>query len=390
MSKVYLSQPGVITAAGTSLKETFKSAMSQKTALKKIESFYNDKSFVLAKIYDDLESFSAKTDEKFHTRTNQILLSATTQILPQINRAITKFGRERVGVVIATTTSGVEENLSYFKTLAKTGIWDDKFSLDMNSLSNPAEFLHDFLRLSSACFSVSTACTSGAKALIDAARLIKSGLCDAVVCGGVDSLNTMTVLGFNSLEVLSDEVLNPFSKNRKGTNLGEGAAVFLLSKDEISDISLLGYATNTDAFHITKPSPEAKFQIKAIEDALKMANLKSVDYVNLHATATMANDKMEAKAVFSTLKNTPCSSSKPIIGHTLGAAGAIECALCYEMIEHGNGLLPHLYDGAYDESLAPLNLALKLTNTKPKTALSTSFAFGGDNAVVIIGKNDEI
>ncbi|MBP5778735.1 MAG: beta-ACP synthase, partial [Campylobacter sp.] len=323
-----------------------------------------------------------KFEPSFANRTNQILFLALMQIENEIQKAISKFGVERVGVVIGTTVCGVESNFKAFENYAKTGEFKG-YNLAQNSQSNPANFVRDFFGLKSVAIGISSACTSGNKAIIEAARLIKGGVCDAVICGGSDRLDTLTVLGFDSLGVLSDERLNPFSLNRKGTNLGEGAGVFLLSRDEISDICLLSYASNSDAFHITQPNPNATMQIKAINSALKNANLGEVDYINLHGTGTNANDIMESVAVSSTLKNTPCSSSKSIFGHTLGAAGAIELGICYEAIK--NGILPpQICDGAMIEP--KINLINSAKKADIKTAMNLSFAFGGDNAVSIIGK----
>ena len=244
--------------------------------------------------------------------------------------------------------------------------------------------MSDFYELSGPSYCVSTACTSGVKAVIEAKRLIESELCDAVICGGVDSLNTLTINGFNSLSILSSAPSQAFSKNREGINIGEGAGLFLLSRDEISNVVVASSASNCDAFHMTQPDFSAKMAVNCIEGALKRAGMCGVDYVNLHGTGTQANDKMEAKAVNLTLGATFASTLKPQIGHTLGAAGAIESAICAMLCMDENSTLPpHVYDGEYDESLEAINLVKSGTKFDVKTAMSLSFAFGGDNAVII-------
>ena len=286
---------------------------------------------------------------------------------------------------MGTTTSGIEENFWTFKEYIKTEIFDkSKFGIDRNCLANVTEFVSEFYGLEGPSFCVSTACTSGVKAIIEAQRLIKSDICDAVICGGVDSLNTLTINGFNSLSILSQKPSQPFSKNREGINIGEGAGLFLLSRDEISNVVVAGSASNCDAFHMTQPDFSAKMAISCIEEALKKAGMRGVDYVNLHGTGTQANDKMEAKAVNLTLGSVYASSLKPQIGHTLGAAGAIESTICVMLcMEENSTLPPHVYDGVYDESLEAINLVKSGTKFDVKTAMSLSFAFGGDNAAII-------
>nr|MBP3724230.1 beta-ACP synthase [Campylobacter sp.] len=380
--QIYLSNPGLITAAGNDSKAVFDAVCQKKSAIRKIENFYENKSFMLGKIDLNLDEICPKFQSKFANRTNQILFLALMQIENEIKNAIAKFGCERVGVVIGTTVTGVQSNFKAFLNHAKTGEFSG-YDLEQNSQGNPANFVRELFGLKSVALGVSSACTSGNKAVIEAARLIKSGVCDAVICGGSDGLDTLTVLGFESLGVLSNERLNPFSINRKGTNLGEGAGVFLLSKDEISGICLLSYHSNSDAFHITQPNPNATMQIKAIKNALNLVNLNEVDYVNLHGTGTNANDIMESVALNSALTNTPCSSSKPIFGHTLGAAGAVELGICFLALQ--NGILPpQIYD---ENQISPkINLISEAKNASLKTAMNLSFAFGGDNAVSVIGK----
>ena len=382
---IYVSKPAIISAAGSSSDENLSSLLSGKRFLSKSSEFHPQNEFLVGKFGGELPEFARSTKEHFKTRTNALLLSTMLEIDAEIKRAIKQYGKSRVGVVLGTTTSGVEENFGSFKGYNATGFFDkSKFCINRNCLANVAEFVSDFYELCGPSFCVSTACTSGVKAIIEAKRLIESELCDAVICGGVDSLNTLTINGFNSLSILSSAPSEPFSKNREGINIGEGAGLFLLSRDEISDVIVAGSASNCDAFHMTQPDFSAKMAIECIEDALKRASMSCVDYVNLHGTGTQANDKMEAKAVNLTLGSTFASTIKPQIGHTLGAAGAIESAICAMLcMGESSTLPPHVYDGAYDEELEPLNLVKSGTKFDVKTAMSLSFAFGGDNAAII-------
>lgn len=382
---IYVSKPAIVSAAGSSSDENFSSLLSGKRFLSLSSEFHPENKFLVAKIDKMLPEFAKNTKEHFKTRTNALLLNTLLELDDDVKKAIKKFDKSRVGVVLGTTTSGVEENFETFKEYIKTEIFDkSKFGINRNCLANVTEFVSDFYGLDGPSFCVSTACTSGVKALIEAKRLIESELCDAVICGGVDSLNTLTINGFHSLSILSSVPSQAFSKNREGINIGEGAGLFLLSRDEISDVVVAGSASNCDAFHMTQPDFSAKMAIECIENALKRAGMSGVDYVNLHGTGTQANDKMEAKAVNLTLGSTYASTLKPQIGHTLGAAGAIESAICVMLCMQENATLPpHVYDGAYDEELERLNLVKMGTKFDVKTAMSLSFAFGGDNAAII-------
>jgi 3-oxoacyl-[acyl-carrier-protein] synthase-1 len=237
-------------------------------------------------------------------------------------------------------------------------------------------------------YAISTACSSGAKALASAKRLITSGLCDAVIAGGVDTLCRLTVQGFSALEAVSDEVCNPFSKNRNGINIGEAAALFVISKSE-QGVLLRGIGESSDAYHISAPQPEGEGAAQCMQQAINDAGIQAaeIDYVNLHGTATVLNDQMEARAVNRVLGNDVlCSSTKPFIGHTLGAAGAIEAAICWLTLTDESGFTPiHRWDGEWDRNLPELNLAHASTSTKSiNRVLSNSFAFGGNNIALVM------
>jgi 3-oxoacyl-[acyl-carrier-protein] synthase-1 len=259
---------------------------------------------------------------------------------------------------------------------------------------------------------VSTACSSGAGALIKAAELIRAGVCDAAVAGGLDIASETALLGFASLEAVSEEVCNPFSKNRRGITLGEGAAFFVLSSRDFSGagIELAGIGESADAFHITAPRADGGGAIRAMEAALKNAGIgpEDVGYINLHGTGTPLNDSMEARAlaaVFPAPEEAPLvSSTKPITGHTLGAAGALELALCWMALqgsaatagpaggtEPAAAALPvHCWDGVYDDELPVLRFAAPGDGAANlRVCMSNSFAFGGCNISLILRKRDD-
>jgi len=203
------------------------------------------------------------------------------------------------------------------------------------------------------------------------------------------------LLGFDSLGAVSSEITNPMSGNRHGITLGEGAAVFVLSKEDLDDtkIELLGAGESSDASHMTAPLADGSGAASAMEEALKDAGIGAdkIDYVNLHATGTKLNDSMESKAVDKVFsgRKVPVSGTKPMTGHTLGAAGSLELAACFLAIEK-QSLPIHLNDGVQDPSMPELNLVKKSeTNAKIEKCMSNSFAFGGCNVSLIIGKSGD-
>lgn len=327
------------------------------------------------------------------SRNNQLLHEAALQIETPIREAIARFGPQRVGVVLGTSTSGIEEASQGIAHYLREQAFPADYDYAQQELSAPAVFLAEWLHLSGPAYVISTACTSGARALMSARRLLDLNLCDAVICGGVDSLCTLTLNGFTALEAISAERCNPFSVNRSGINIGEGAALFLMSRQanaEGASIALLGAGASSDAHHISAPEPGGKGALAAMQKALKAANLEpgQIHYLNLHGTATRHNDAMESLAVQALFgERLACSSSKPMTGHTLGAAGALEAAFCWLSLAHGQ-LPPHLWDGQQDPELPVLNLigpGQRLPATAPRHLMSNSFAFGGNNVSLILG-----
>jgi 3-oxoacyl-[acyl-carrier-protein] synthase-1 len=243
----------------------------------------------------------------------------------------------------------------------------------------------------------SSACSSSGKALASAARLIRMGLCDAVVTGGVDTLCEFTVAGFAALESVSTAVCNPMSIHRNGINIGEGAALFLMTAEAPAigaGVALLGWGESSDGHHMSAPDPTGRGARLAIEQALDRAGIDAaqVDYINLHGTATKQNDAMESGVIAALFGlAVPVSSTKPFTGHTLGAAAAVEAALCWLVMQDDNAegrLPPHLWDGAADPALPALNLVAQggALGRPARHVLSTSFAFGGSNAALLLGR----
>ena len=306
------------------------------------------------------------------SRVAALMAAAVKEIEEEIAAAKAHYGSGRIGVVIGTSNTTMEEFT---------------VKLDAVDMSAPAIFLRSHLKLEGPALAVSTACSSSVKAFASARKLIASGICDAVLVGGADSFSRIVVNGFNALEVISRNLAKPMGAERDGINLGEGAAIFLMERNR-GEIALLGVGESSDAHHLTAPDPEGRGAEASMRAALADANLEAKDiaYVNLHGTGTVQNDKMESQAVWRVFGgDVTCSSSKPLIGHTLGAAGALETALSYLMLKNGGVMLPHVLDGERDAGLPALRLAEVGQEYVPGPVLSNSFAFGGSNASIVIG-----
>lgn len=327
----------------------------------------------------------------FSCRNNQLLLTALKQIENAVESAITRYGRSRIGIVLGSSTTGMAEGEAAFRSHKVAGRFPDAYNYSQQEIGTPAVFLAKYLKIYGPAYTVCTACTSSAKAFQSARNLLRHGICDVVLVGGVDSLCRTTVNGFFSLESISTELTNPMSINRRGINIGEGVALLLLSKEE-SDIELLGIGESSDAYHMSAPHPEGRGADQAMRSALADAGIaeNTIGYMNLHATATPKNDEMESRAVARVFPNgIPSSGTKPLTGHTLGAAGATELAFCLLALQ-ANKLPPHVWDGHADPNLPHLNL-IKTGQAFPtnstRVCMSNSFAFGGSNASLIIGES---
>lgn len=393
---MFLSKPAMICAAGNTSEQVFEALLKGECFLRANDEF-TSKAFYLGKC-KDLKALPDSTLLAQQTRTNQILYNAFLELESLVNALKERFKDASFSVIVGTSTTGVEENYQAIKA-------HKPYISERNSLSNPASFLSALFELKALSFGVSSACTSGAKALIQGARLIKAGLCDIALVAGVDSLNTLTINGFKSLDILSSSICKPFDKNREGINIGEGAAAFVLISEKIyqqldSDLKaafkleLKAYKSSNDAYHITQPKAYNPELAELLQDLLKDAALSAgqIDYISLHGTGTQANDLMESALFAPLFKDTPSSSVKQLIGHTLAAAGSINAALCAKLIlkslENSQTPLPPQQEFVLDSDLKPLNLARKGDKARVLNALSSSFAFGGDNTLLILGAKD--
>jgi 3-oxoacyl-[acyl-carrier-protein] synthase-1 len=328
------------------------------------------------------------------SRTTRLLLAALEELRDGLEAELGRVGRRRIGVVLGTSTAGVGELEAAVAHRRREGRLPEGFHYDGQEMGAPARFLARHLGLEGPAWTVSTACTSSGKALVSARNLIRLGLCDAVLTGGADCLCRLTLNGFSALGAVTRDRCNPMSVNRTGINIGEGAALFLLRR-EPAELALLGAGESSDAYHISSPDPEGRGAEAAMRAALDDAGLSGDEpcYLNLHATATDKNDEMESRAVARVFPGgIPCSGTKPLTGHLLGAAAATELAFCWLTLQrrwNPDGLLPpHLWDGQPDPALPALRLAATgagIGAVPLRACLSNAFAFGGSNLTLAVG-----
>jgi 3-oxoacyl-[acyl-carrier-protein] synthase-1 len=302
-----------------------------------------------------------------------------------------RHGAARVALVLGTSTSSIGATEDAYRSLDGDGRFpaDNRNPL-VHTPHSLASFVHEALGLEGPCLTVSTACSSSAKVFATAERMLRLGLVDAAVVGGVDTLCGSVLFGFNALQLVSPEPCRPFDAERNGISIGEAAGFALLERsgDAEASLQLLGYGESSDAHHMSTPHPEGLGAERALDDALARAGLdaEQVDHINLHGTASTKNDEVEAAFVARRFPaRTHASSTKGITGHTLGAAGIVEAVASLLALEHG--LLPGTANSrALDAACGP-QIRIDPARAAVRVALSNSFGFGGNNCVLAFGRD---
>lgn len=322
----------------------------------------------------------------YRTRTAQIASLLVSEIAPELRRARERYAPHRIAVLLGTSTAGAEATESAFKHYVAAGSLPDDY--DVFKHHTYGAVLHVFRELSGArgpSFMVSTACTSSAKPLATASRLLDAGVIDAALVGGVDTLCEMTLMGFHSLDALSNERAKPFSSERRGLNIGEGGALLLVERSGDAMALLEGVGESSDAYHISAPHPEGLGAKLAMERALAFAGVEpsEVDHINAHGTGTQLNDKAESRAIVDLFgREIPVISTKGYTGHTLGAAGATEAIFSIMTLLRGE-IPASLFAGPVDPAVEA-RIVLENERSAPRRVLSNSFAFGGNNISVCL------
>ncbi len=354
-----------------------------------------ERSLVLGAVSSPLPAIPSGLED-FACRNNAMALAALRQIESRISAVRESVGGDRIAVVMGTSTSGVGDAESAIRHRQQAGVFPASFRYAQLEFGGAAGFVAGVLGVTGPTFTLSTACSSGARALATARSLLALGVCDAVVAGACDSLCGLTTNGFSALQAVSEGVTNPCSVNRKGITLGEGAALFLVTR-EAGGIQLLGVGESSEAHHMSAPEPGGAGAEVAMRVALRDAGVEPGDvaYLNLHGTGTPLNDSMECEAVarvFGT--ELPCSSSKALVGHTLGAAGAMEAGFCWLMLDASDSgslpLIPHCWDGERDPKIPKLRFpgaGESVPAGDPTLLVTNSFGFGGNNCTLVLGRS---
>ncbi len=309
----------------------------------------------------------------------------------KVNHLKQKYGPERIGVFIGTSTSGIHqlEKAIWHMSQGNENLPSDYHYRQTHNYYSVGDFTRRYLGLLGPSHVVSTACSSSAKVFATAARCIETGLCDAALVGGVDSLCSTTLYGFKSLDLISKLPCRPWDANRSGISIGEGAGFALLESQSKTDgdLALYGYGESSDAYHMSRPHPQGLGARLAIEQALANAEISGadIDHVLLHGTGTLANDAAEDLAVRAALgTNVSCSSIKGATGHTLGAAGILNSIICLQALKYS--VIPATCNTLAKDPELSVNIALSVTHRPSNYALSNAFGFGGSNCSLIFGK----
>lgn len=309
--------------------------------------------------------------------------------------AIARYGASRVAVFVGTSTSTIAESERAYRTFASDGTVPPHFDHGgpgrpaLHHLHATTAFVRDSLGATGPCSTVSTACSSSAKVFVQAARMIECGLIDAAVVGGVDTLASSTVFGFHALGLVSSTPCRPFDARRDGISIGEAGGFALLERASGGHEPLLvGYGESSDAHHMSSPHPEGRGARHALQEALDRAGIgaSSVDYLNLHGTATPKNDAVEASVVGAMFPpSAHAHSTKGWTGHTLGAAGIVEAVV--SLVAMRDGYAAGLLDDAHPDPACGPHIRSGAETRSVGIALSNAFAFGGNNCVLAFARD---
>ena len=322
------------------------------------------------------------------SRTARLAVAGLDEIIPALRRAIARHGADRVAMVVGTTTSGLGRTEDAYHELKRTGALPPDYELHrQHSFGAMMEALRRVAGIRGPCFVVSTACSASAKAVGSAQRLLATGAVDAVLVGGVDALSQTTLRGFHSLQILSPVYCRPLSRERRGINIGEGAAYLLIERDGDAPARLLGVGESSDAHHMSAPDPTGEGARTAMAAALAQADLPpgEIAYINAHSPGTRLNDLSEGLAITTLFGGrVPVASTKGYTGHLLGAGGATEAVFAIVAIEQG--WIPRSIGADPVDVDLGLNVPTARVDTPCRNVLSNSFAFGGSNVSLLFGQ----
>lgn len=387
---VYLNSCGMISALGHDVDAMEKTlGTAQRGTMRRRPDLLAERDVLAAEVVGKLPEIHLR---QFGCRNNRMLLAALQQIQPDVDALLKRHDPARIGVVIGTSTTGIADGETALAHRLLQGSFPADYEHIHQEMGSSSSFLARYLGISGPAYTVSTACSSSGKVFASGRNLLRAGVCDAVLVGGVDTLCQLTIHGFSGLEAVSTDATNPMSANRSGITIGEGAALFILS-GEPGPVELLGVGESSDAHHISAPEPNGAGAEASMRAALAEAGLEpaAVDYINMHGTGTPHNDSMESLAIERVFGcGIPASSSKSQFGHTLGASGGLEAGMCWLLcrdVTEACALPVHVWDGERDAELPEISLVHEGMSREPTdrfVCLSNSFAFGGSNCSVIL------
>lgn len=331
----------------------------------------------------------------YECRNNRLAWIALQQdgVLDAVRAAIARHGAERVALVLGTSTASIgasEEAYTRLQDTPEGARFPDELARPIvHTVHSLGAFVQALTGARGPCVTVATACSSSAKVFAQAHRLIAAGLADAALVGGVDTLCGSVLYGFNSLQLVAREPCRPFDAHRVGLSLGEAGGFALLERAAAGEggLQLRGYGESSDAHHMSAPHPEGLGAQLAMRDALARAGVAAdeVGYLNLHGTATPANDTVEAKAVAAMFPDTlHASSTKGWTGHTLGAAGIVESVIALLALEHG--LLPGTLNASTPDPACGPQIRFDNAHADVRFAMNNSFGFGGNNCSLVFAR----
>lgn len=396
-SKVYIAGLGIISAIGNNVAECIASLESERAGMNGITYLktIHAKELPVAevKLNNDELALRAGLSNKI-SRTALLSMIAAKEALQ--DAAIENLKDLRTGFISANTVGGIDKTENFFQSFYKDKTIGNLHDVVNHECGSITELVADKLNINSYISTISTACSSSANSIMLGARLIKAGMLDVAVTGGVDALTKFTLNGFHTLLILDKALCKPFDENRNGLNLGEGAGYVVLVSEAVADslknemyCQLKGYANANDAYHQTASSPDGKGSYLAMQGTLREAKLDAseIDYINLHGTGTQNNDEAEGTAIerLFNLRYPKMSSTKSFTGHTLGASGGIEAVFSALSVKH-NYVYPNLRLQNPIKAF-PFAAETKFIKDLPiKNVLSNSFGFGGNCSSLIFSK----
>ena len=392
MQKLTLSANTICSCLGRGMAAHRDALLNERGGLERADSFGIEFETWIGRVAEVEDVLLPESLRDYDCRNNRLaqLAIETDGFADAVGEAIDRYGRGRIGVFLGTSTSGVGQGeIAYASRDSKRGTLPDDFRYGTTQqMFSVADFTRRMLGLRGVAEVVSTACSSSAKVFAVAQRFISAGFCDAAVVGGVDSLCQMTLYGFNSLQLVSEEPCRPADRDRNGLNIGEAAGFALLEwQQSDTDICLLGCGETSDAWHMSSPRPNGSGAAMAMRAALTDAGLEppQIDYVNLHGTATHANDLAEDAALLDVFNgDVLCSSTKGFTAHALGAAGIVEALFSYIAIEN-NVAFRSLNTANVDKRIRS-PILLETARLPVENVMTNSFGFGGTNASLIFGR----